>query len=310
MRVGALVLVGILATCGCDSPARPTSTPAGSVVQGPLPVASDLEGMWVGTAQLLTCAGPACTSSISQPEPPRRFSLTVLDERPGFVALLDLDVRVHLVLEVIGTQGPDGLVTFKGSLRPVNLSQTADVDAFEVRLDPATGLSGTFTYRLLWPSGTTTVTGRIVSAERRLLSSLRDFGGQWSGDFVVTDLQQCVGPCMKVGSDSRLNLTLSQSGTGLSGQALVFHTLPVVGTVTGVSALIDGERPPTSCGYPGFDVTTVCVETIHNLQISLDRFGRMIGTLEYAREGWNGSSGGPSYYSQRVRGVLSNLLRQ
>ena len=60
---------------------------------------------------------------------------------------------------------------------------------------------------------------------------------------------------------------------------------------------------------PGFDGDLICSEVIEDLSVSLDRFGRLSGTLRYAREGWYGGSSGTSHYKFAVTGDIWNLVR-
>jgi hypothetical protein len=85
--------------------------------------------------------------------------------------------------------------------------------------------------------------------------------------------------------------------------------VPVTGQSSRDTATLDGRIGPVPCGYPGFDVTIVCSEVIEKLSMTLDQYGRMVGTLRYSREGWNGSSGGTTYYSFAVTGELWNVIR-
>jgi hypothetical protein len=329
MKVAARTLVLGLAIgglTGCSSPSQPATT---STVESPgAPSAHPLAGLWVGTGQALSCSGPTCSSWVTYPMPPRPFTLSVLENAGRFTALLDIEVIGHLQLELTGQPQADGSVLFSGSARPPaqQMTGTADMHRFEVKLDPVSGLAGDFAYSVLWPTGTSDVSGRIVSAKRTLVSPREGcgawtqggrgcFGGSWNGGFIITSVDRCDGgsickSSIKVGNDQRLDLTLDESGAVISGRALAWSSVPVTGATDHVTALLDGRIGPVPCGYPGFDVTVVCSEVIEKLSISLDQYGRMIGTLRYSREGWNGSSGGTQYYSFAVTGELLNVVRR
>lgn len=328
VRLSALVLA-LVALVSCGSPAQPSAAPPPVPTTPVAPAAvHPLTGMWIGTAQAVTCSGYYCSPWVPYPLPPKPFSISVIEQGGRLTALLDIDVWVHLQMELTGAPAADGSVVFSGSARPPQASRTgtSDMHRFEVRLNPATGLAGDFAYTLLWSLGPTDVTGRIVSAERNRGSPTEGcdgwtasgkgcFQGQWSGAFLVTAVERCEGGSLctggnvEIGADHRLQLTLAEVGEVLGGDALVWSRVPVTGRTQRATALLDGRVGPIACGYPGFDVTVVCFEVIENLSVSLDQYGRMVGTLRYSREGWNGSSGGTQYYSFAVTGELWNVVR-
>ena len=324
----APALAALLATaCGGEakpSPTSPSDPHGGIEIPTARPAVNPLVGSWSGSAQVLTCAGPACSEWVTQPEPPGPFQLVVVEQDASFTALLDIDVRVHLTVELSGVQQPDGSVRFSGSSRPPPglSSRTADVNAFEVRLDPESRLSGSFSYTTLWKTGSSTITGRILGAKRRLPLPTQDcdsgrggrlscFNGTWEGDFIIRSLDQCSDWCVwgEPGRDMRLNLRLVETDNVLSGDALVWDWLTVTGKTTRTGALLMGRGPTRPCVRPGFDGDLVCSEVLDDLLISLDRFGRMSGTLRYAREGWYGSTSGTSHYKFAVTGEIWNLVR-
>jgi len=147
---GLLCLLAIAHACGSDT--RPVGNPLSPT---PVPDMTSLSGHWIGTAQVLTCDGPACSPWVTYPGPPRPFSLVVLDQGMSVEALLDIDVRVHLNVELTGERQEDGSVIFTGGSRPPEAldSRTAEVDGFVIQRDPATGLAGTFQYRVMWKTG-------------------------------------------------------------------------------------------------------------------------------------------------------------
>ena len=138
----ALGLAALIAA-SCKGAAKPGPTAPGDpsgVIDTPAPRAAvnPLVGSWSGSAQVMTCAGPACSEWVTQPEPPGPFQLVVVEEGATFTALLDIDVRVHLTVELRGVPQPDGSVKFSGSSRPPPglAYRAADINTFEVRLDP------------------------------------------------------------------------------------------------------------------------------------------------------------------------------
>jgi hypothetical protein len=309
MRILAISVLLVVTACG-RSPSSTPTLPTPVVVA---PARDALVGMWTGTAQVLTCAGRACSPWVTQPEPPRRFSLTVIEDAGQYVALLDLDVRVHFVLEVAGTRQPDGTIRFTGSHDdPIGSTRDVDVDAFDVRIDPLTGLAGEFTYRLHWNTGPSEITGRIVEATRRSIESIRNFDGVWIGQFVTTAIRRCDGTCnWTVGGANRLILSLT-GNTAAGGRATVWSSFPVSGSTAGATALLAGQSPTVSpCPNPGIDAILICAESIRDLSLSIDRFGRLVGTLDYARDGWSGGSTSLArYYAVDVSGTLLDVVRQ
>jgi hypothetical protein len=302
-RLMLAALAAAVAACSAPPP-----TPMPSRVLG-TPKSNTFAGMWTGTMQITTCVGPACAGGgISRP-----FSVTMLDG-DRVEALLVLDAQVNLTLEVAGDRQPDGTVRLRGSFRdPLRSWRNVDVDYFDLRVDPLTGLAGDVSYKLPWDTGTSAATARIVSATRRLLDSIRSFDGQWVGEFATTDVFRCEGLCSwTVGRTNRLNLTLTANGGIVGGQALAWASFPVSGPANGVTALLAGQSPTVDpCPNPGFDADRICSESVRNLSMSLDRFGRLTGTVEYARDGWSGSSSSISrYYAIAVKGELLNLIRQ
>ena len=278
-------------------------------------------GVWSGSAQVMTCAGPVCSEWVSQPEPPDVFHLTVIEQGGSFTALLDTDTRPHLTVELSGVAQPDGSVKFNGSSRPpASLStQTADVHAFEIRADPESGLSGSFNYSTFWKTGVSTVTGRILGAKRRQSLPTEKCGnpvggncftGSWEGYFIVRTLHRCI-DCRyaQVGMYERFNLTLDQENHVVRGTALLHDRVTLSGERTGTYALLSGMRPTVACGYPGFDMTVLCSEIIEDLSVALDQYGRMSGTFRYSREGWDGSYTGTRHHGFDATAELWNVVR-
>lgn len=323
----ALGLVTLLAA-SCHGAAKPGPTapgdPTGGIATpGSRPAVNPLVGSWSGSAQVLTCTGPVCSEWVSQPEPPGPFRLVVVEQGAAFTALLDIDLRPHLIVELDGVPQPDGSVRFRGSSRPppTLASRRVDINAFDIRLDPESRLSGSFSYTTLWKTGASTVTGRILGAKRRLPLPTSNcdsghrgqscFNGTWEGDFIIRSLDRCSGECDwgEPGRDMRLNMTLLESDGVLAGSALAWDYLTMTGRTTRTGALLTGRGPTRPCVRPGFDGDIVCSEELDDLSVSLDQFGRLSGTLRYAREGWYGGSGGTSYYNFAVTGEIWNLVR-
>jgi hypothetical protein len=213
VRFPALALVFVALLASCSSPAQPTVTPSSVTTPASPASVNPLTGMWIGTAQAVTCSGYYCSPWVPYPLPPKPFSISVIEHAGRLTALLDIEAWVHLQIELAGEPRADGSVVFSGSARPpeVSLTGTSDMSRFEVRLDPATGLAGNFAYTLLWPIGSTDVTGRIVSAKRTLVSPLEGcdgwtangrgcFGGAWKGEFRVTGVERCEGSYCKGGN--------------------------------------------------------------------------------------------------------------
>jgi hypothetical protein len=317
----ALGLVAVLAA-SCNGTTKPGPTapgdPAGGIdTPAPGPAVNPLVGTWSGSAQLVTCSGPACWGGWQNPEP---FQVVVVEQGAAFTALFSID---FYTVELNGVPQPDGSVRFSGSSRPPpSLAyRTVDVDAVEIRLDPESRLSGSFSYTVLWETESTRVTGRILGAKRRLPLPTDDcdsgdrgqscFTGTWEGHFIIRSLDQCGGDCDsgEPGRDMRLQLTLLESDGVLSGSALVEGYLTVTGRGTRTGALLTGRGPTVSCAPPGYGDDVICSEVLEDLSLSLDQFGRLSGTLRYAREGWHGGSGGSSYYNIVATGDIWNLVR-
>lgn len=325
MRRAFAALTALLAvSCSGPSPKPPTAPgdiPGTNNAVTPIPTVHPLVGIWTGSAQVMTCSGPVCSEWVSQPEPPDVFHLTVIDQGGSFTALLDTDTRPNLTVELFGVAQPDGSIRFHGSTRPpASLAwQTADVHAFEIRVDPESGLAGSFNYSTIWKTGTSTVTGRILGAKRRQSLPTEECGnpngrscftGTWEGWFIVRTLHRCV-DCenTKVGREERFNLTLVEEDGLVRGTVLVHDFVPLSGQRTGTHALFSGMRPTVACGYPGFDVTVLCSEVIEDLSVSLDQYGRMSGTLRYSREGWDGNYTGTFHHGFDATGELWNVVR-
>ena len=309
IRLAALTT--LVAVAACSSPAQPTASQATPSSRPGQPI-NLLVGTWTGQAQALTCAGTACSLWIPYPLPPEYFSLTVIPDGEALRGLLDLRADGDIVVELTGAARPDGSALFAGSARPPAgfHSQTADVEALEIKLDPTSGLTGSYTYSLLWNTGTSVMTGRILSAERRPAGPAFSFAGTWEGDFSVTSVQSCENCFERPGRPHRLNLVIDQSGGRLTATALAFDYLPLSGLAVDRTARLSGESRAPSCLNPGFDASLVCREAITDLSISVDQLGRMTGTITYEREGWSGSSTSPAKpYALKVTGDLYNLMR-
>jgi hypothetical protein len=251
-------------------------------------------GTWTGEIRFDGCSGSPCgvvgfgTS----------YQLVVRNAGRGSVnALLRLELE-QIVVDLAGPTEADGSVRFSGSFQsagPTNFTQRVDITHFVVRPDGGTGLTGSFEYtsESTSPYGSQVAvrTGRILSGTRRTVTaSPGDFQGSFRGAVAV---RHCDGDCeyAKLGAEMDSQWNFVQTGTSVTGQLLLWiggsMFVPLTGVASGAQLRASGEAARATC-QAEYDSAPACSERIRDLSVTVDEFGRLRGTFEYAREGFSG----------------------
>lgn len=262
-----------------------------------------LAGTWYGSGRTDTCQGFSCGNVGT----PGSFSITIQESATGVTALLDSDIWARRVVTLGGVRQPDNSVRFAGTWESDDPSRTGEFRHFTVRPDPALGLTGTFEWVDVTQFGTNTRFGVILSASRYVvLRSPGAFQGAWRGDYVP---RTCSGDCsvVRIGQPSTLTLTLTQAGATVSGSVnpAAPRSVAVQGTASGSSLAVEGESIVDVCLYD-WEGPVVCTQRIRGLVVQVDSFGRMSGTFELFREGWQGST----HYRCTITAELRNVIRR
>jgi hypothetical protein len=281
MRRLALALFLVFAACS-RSPSSP-STPASPA---PAPVAlADFSGYWSGTFSYTTCRGARqCVYSLGALDP---FSLR-LRQSGGRVTGV-FAVRESIV-EVSGDVQADGAVMLSGSSATGGSKGHPSEARFSspaLRLDPALGLSGTFSVdvKVIYSSLDSMTVGygaAIVSANRGNLDAfVSDVSGTWRGLFLVKgcSVSSSGNPiCSPFEPDevNLLELNVSVAGDSVSGDlAQLSYSVPIAGRVRGRTLELEGFRPAS----PGTMALRVASFTA-----TPDAFGRLAGTFSLVAE--------------------------
>lgn len=262
-----------------------------------------LNGTWVGTGRTDACTGLNCGFMAT----PRSFTITIQESADRIAALLDSDLWARKVLELEGSRQADGSVRFTGSWVAEGGNERGEFRHFTVSSDPALGLAGSFEWVETDPRGTTLRTGAILSGSRYVVvRAPGPFQGEWRGDFVP---RTCSGDCavVRLGTPSSLSLVLLQVGATVTGAVIPAapRSVPVQGTANGTSVALDGESIVDVCLYD-WEGPVVCTQRLRSFAVGLDGYGRLTGSFELFREGWQGNL----HYRYTITAELRNVVRR
>lgn len=278
--VGLVLL--LLASAACGTPTSPPVAPVQSVATAPVRLPGTLPGVW-----RLSVSGTRCSNNACSSVPHAVLDLRVAANGSSYSALLDGTgfVMVPEVLDLTGAVGPDGAVTFTGSVP--HLSDPRDVTemrALRVRVDAAAGLVGDIDLRQHWPSTGTawSFVGTVLSASHQPLpSGATSLAGQWTGRAMIAS---CEGDCRggdRAGSERVIELVVGGLGSGTVAQLRVHLSacsscwVPLTGTTAGSSLSLVGA----AFANP---VRPDDVLEVRAFSASADVFGRLTGRFTLA----------------------------
>lgn len=260
-----------------------------------------IAGTWSGKGRTDTCTGPICGVA---PSTIRDFTITIVDSGQRITALLDSDLWARKVMDLEGTRQGDGSVRFVG-LWTDPPTRAGEFRPFTVRTDPERGLTGEFEWVETAPTGTTRRTGVITSASRYVvLRSPGPFQGEWRGEYLP---RTCSGDCSVVsfGTPSSFSVVLNQVGPAVSGRVVPSQGVAVQGSAAGNAVTLDGDTIVEPCLWD-WEGSTICTQRVRRLEAHLDEYGRLTGTFELFREGWQGKL----HYRYTITAELRNVVHR
>lgn len=243
-------------------------------VTGPAVPSQDFSGTWVssGRTERLCTSDWGCTDPI--------FGVVLVRQGSGYVGLAQLD-RISAQRMSIGVSGTveGGALVLRGSV-PKAPGQTLDVGQEYARLALRIQLSGELTgdYELVEYQSTrsSTLRGALRAGTRRADAPAGGFNGRWDGWILH---ESCVGDCRSLHA-GRFSVTMSQSGVSVSG--MYASEVPMSGTASGASLIIEGgDTNPGCLAKSG----TVCSEDLRLVITGIDEWGTLSGTGSHT---WNG----------------------
>lgn len=260
-----------------------------------------LAGTWAGKGRTDTCTGPVCGVT---PSSIRDFTITIVDAGARVTALLDSDLWARKVMDLEGARQADGSVRFSGTWADPP-TRAGEFRQFTLRTDAQLGLRGEFEWIETAPTGTTRRTGVITSASRYVVyRSPGAFQGEWRGEYVP---RSCSGDCSPVsfGTPSSLSMVLTQVGSTVSGRVTPAQSVTVQGHAASNAVTLDGDTIVESCLWD-WEGPTICTQRVRHLDARVDDYGRMTGTFELFREGWQGQL----HYRYTITAELRDVVRR
>lgn len=276
-RLFAVAAFLLVAACGSS----PSSSPASP---SPVPVSlADFSGYWSGTFFYRACGGLHCSGKVDLNDP---FSLRLRQTANHVTGLFASEHMGNVA--IAGDVQPDGSLVLSGAEDTggtAGARGTASFSAPSLRLDPATGLTGSMRVErvtVLGPldSFTSAADGKIVSAQRQSLDAyLADLAGTWKGFYLVRECSESTGrpSCglFRPGEVEFVTLTISLGGTGAVGELIPISThIPVVGSAQGRSMELSGTLNMPEIGF---------TDRIDALSARVDDYGRLQGSFSYLR---------------------------
>jgi hypothetical protein len=293
----ALGLTGSFAynTLGPNGPGGAITAEIRSASVGsPSPVPQNVAGTWSGHGR----HSGTCQADLGCGDP--TFGLIVVDEGGSYVAFWDYKSetgRIAIVLNGVATG--NGSILFQGATPgPAGISGWAvTVRRLAIMVDSSGVMTGDYDYAQDHGPATTSATGVLFGGSRRERDfSPGPFDGDWEGDFVQ---RTCTGDCpfFYVGMGG-LPLTLTQAGSSVQGQP-GRQPLALSGTASGTSVVLEGasENPNCVAKHSG-----PCTEKFRITVTSVDRWGRMSGTVQHTYNG--------PYELSTYAGEIWNVARQ
>ena len=203
----------------------------------------------------------------------------MVDEGGRYVAFWDYKSetgRIALVLSGVATD--NGGILFQGAtLGPAGIARrAATVRRLAILVDSSGVMTGDYDYGHDFSGLTRSSTGVLFGGSRRELDfSPGPFEGVWEGEFVQ---RVCTGDCpFFYAGPAGMLLTLTQAGASVQGQPWR-QPLVLSGTASGTSLVLEGASEDSNCvaKHGGH-----CTEKLRVTITSIDRWGRMSGTVEH-----------------------------